>query len=220
MKTISIDERLKDIASLVDNCHSIADIGTDHGYLPIFLIQTKKADRAYATDIAQMPLKKAFENIRYFQLTDKITTILCNGLQDLPNVDTIIIAGMGGHLMINILKECKIHFHSLILQANNNVPALRNYLTLNNYKIIDEKISYCHKKYYEIIKVLKGKQTLNPLEIEYGPINLTRKSDLFIKKWSNELAKYQNILNDFQGSTSEYHRLETRMAELQAILKK
>ena len=80
MKTISIDNRLSNIASLIDNCESFADIGTDHGYLPIYLIQANKAQYGYACDVAKMPLNSAKENISKYNLCDKISTILSDGL--------------------------------------------------------------------------------------------------------------------------------------------
>ncbi len=220
MNVVCIDQRLKDIATFVDPCYSVADVGTDHGYLPIFLIQTQKAQIAYASDVAKMPLNKAKENILNYHLQDKIITILSDGLQNIPNVDTIIMAGMGGHLIVKILSESSICFHSLILQANNNIPALRTFLSNHNYEIIDEKISYCHNKYYEILKVKEGKQILNRLEIEYGPIHLQKKSNLFIQKWTEEKEKYQSILADFKGSSDEYQRIKNKVEEIQRILQK
>ena len=75
MKIIKIDNRLKDISSLVDKCDIVADIGTDHGYLPIYLIQKGICNKAIAADVAINPLNSAKENINYYQLDDKITVI-------------------------------------------------------------------------------------------------------------------------------------------------
>ena len=219
MKNISIDDRLKSIALLVDKCDSIADIGTDHGYLPIYLINNNIAKYAYACDVAEGPLNSAKENIAKYQLEDKITTILSDGLEKVPYVNTVIMAGMGGNLIAQLLNNKKLDYDTYILQANNNIDDLRKYLTNNNYKIIDEVVTYAHKKYYEIIKVVKGSQTLNDLEIKYGPINLENKSKLFKEKWSSILNKYENILNNFQGNDSERERLIKEVTELKDILK-
>ena len=106
MKVISIDDRLKDIASLIDNCDTIADVGTDHGYLPIYLIQTGVCKKAIASDVAKGPLSKAVENIDKYQLNESIKTILCSGLEKIPsNVDTIIMAGMGANLIIDLINK-------------------------------------------------------------------------------------------------------------------
>ena len=219
MKNISIDDRLKSIASLVDKCESFADIGTDHGYLPIYLISNNIANFGYACDVAIGPLNSAKENISKYQLNDKIMTILSDGLEKVPYVNTVIMAGMGGILITQLLNNKPIEYDTYILQANNNIDDLRKYLTNNNYKIIDEVVTYAHKKYYEIIKVVKGSQTLNDLEIKYGPINLENKSKLFKEKWSSILNKYENILNNFQGNDSERERLIKEVTELKDILK-
>ena len=105
MKNISIDDRLKSIASLVDKCESFADIGTDHGYLPIYLISNNIANFGYACDVAIGPLNSAKENISKYQLNDKIMTILSDGLEKVPYVNTVIMAGMGGILITQLLNN-------------------------------------------------------------------------------------------------------------------
>ena len=130
MKVISIDDRLKDIASLVERCDVIADVGTDHGYLPIYLIQCDICKKAIASDVAIGPLSKAIENIDKYQLNDVISTTLCSGLNKIPaNVDTVIMAGMGANLIIDILNEAPYKYETYILQANLNVNILRKYLS-------------------------------------------------------------------------------------------
>lgn len=219
MNIISIDNRLKDIASMIDKCHSIADIGTDHGYLPIYLIQNNIIEKAYACDIAINPLKKAYENIEKYELTNKIQTILSNGLENLSeDVDYVIIAGMGANLIVDILKNKKKDYPYMILQANLNNEYLRKYLSENNYIIIDETISYVNKKYYEIIKVTKGFKKLNDLQIKYGPINLLKKSKLFIEKWQTTLNKYKKIVSDFKGNNNELTKLLNNIKEIEEIL--
>lgn len=218
MKIIKIDNRLKDIASLVDKCDIVADIGTDHGYLPIYLIQKGICNKAIAADVAINPLNSAKENINYYQLDDKIITKLTNGLINIEKVNFVIIAGMGGNLIVDILSnQTNIH-DNYILQPNLHVDLVRKYLSENGYMIIDEKVSYAHKKYYEILKVCKGNQKLTEKEIKYGPINLSNKSDLFIKKWTEILNKYEIILNDFKGSNDEKEKIIDKINELKEIL--
>ena len=79
MKNLTVDNRLKSIANLIDKCDVIADVGTDHGYLPIYIIQNDLANKVIATDVAINPLNSAKENIAKYQLEDKITTILSDG---------------------------------------------------------------------------------------------------------------------------------------------
>ena len=220
MKLIPIDQRLKDIASLVDNCDFVADIGTDHGYLPIYLIQNNQAKKAIASDVAIGPLNKAIENIEKYQLNDVIETRLCSGLTKIPSdVHTVIMAGMGANLIVDILKEAKYKYQTYLLQANLNVNVLRKYLTENNYMIVDEKVTYANKKYYEILKVKIGHQKLTELEIKYGPINLKNKSEIFVKKYLSIVDNYKRILKDFKGSQEEYTRLNNEINEILEMLK-
>ena len=218
MKLISIDNRLKEIASLIDNCKSFADIGTDHGYLPIYLIQTNKAEYGYACDVAKMPLNSARENISKYNLDNKISTILSDGLKKVPKVDVVIMAGMGGNLIVDILKNAKLKYDTYILQPNINVSYVREYLTNNNYMIIDEKITFTHKKFYEILKVVKGNQPLTDLQIKYGPINLKNKSQIFIDKYTKILHKYESILSDFKGNEDDKNKIINEINELKNIL--
>lgn len=213
-----ITKRLLDIASLVDRVETLADIGTDHGYLPIYLIKNNIASFALACDVAIMPLESAKQNIKKYGLEDKIKLILCDGLSNVNKVDCVIISGMGGHLIIDILKNRNIDYNTYILQANNNVDILRRYLSENGFKIIDEKISYDHKKFYEIIKVTHGQQALNEQEITYGPINLINKSTFFIAKWKEILQRYQNIVTDFTGSKEELEKLNKKISEIELII--
>lgn len=219
MKIISIDDRLKSIASMVDKCNVIADIGTDHGYLPIYLIQNDIASFAYAADVAINPLTSAKENINKYNLSDRFETILCDGLTKLPKgIDTIIIAGMGGNLMIDILENKKFDYDTYILQPNLHHYALRKYLMDNNYVIIDEKICHAHKKYYEIIKVKHGKQTLNELQLTFGPINLEKKDQLFIDKWMETKSKLEKVLLDFKGNKQEYDRIKNEINTIESVI--
>lgn len=219
MKVISIDDRLKDIASLIDNCNTIADVGTDHGYLPIYLLQTGVCKYAYASDVAKGPLSKAIENINKFELNDFIKTILCSGLSKIPsNVDTIIMAGMGANLIIDLINEAPHKYDTYILQANLNVNLLRKFLSENNFMIVDEKVSFANKKFYEILKVKRGNQKLNYMQIKYGPINLVNKCPLFVKKWESIINTYKRILTNFQGSKEEELRLNNEIIEISNML--
>ena len=219
MKVISIDDRLKSIASLIETCNTIADIGTDHGYLPIYLIQTGICQKAIASDVAIGPLSKAIENIDKYELNDVISTTLCSGLNKIPsNVDTVIMAGMGANLIIDIINEAPFKYETYILQANLNVDQLRKYLSENNFIIVDELVAFANKKFYEILKVKQGHQSLTEAQIKYGPINLFNKSPLFVKKWENVINTYKRILNDFKGSESEQKRLNDEIDEITNML--
>ena len=104
---IKLSLRLKKIAKYVDDYSNIVDIGCDHGLLDIYLVQTNKNIKIIASDVNENALNNAINNIKKYNLENKITTILSNGLDniDTTNIDTIIIAGMGSHTVVSILKN-------------------------------------------------------------------------------------------------------------------
>ena len=104
---IKLSKRMKAVSSMVTPGGMLADIGTDHGYVPISLVQRKKVKRAIAMDVNIGPLQRANEHIREFKLEEYIETRLSDGVEKLEvgEVDSILIAGMGGELVIRILTE-------------------------------------------------------------------------------------------------------------------
>ena len=211
------------VAQLVEYDKKFIIIGNQNAitYKEVFsLIQTNKVKKAYATDVAKGPLSKAHENIAKLNLNDKIETILCDGLEDVSNdVDEIIIAGMGGNLITNIIANRKYNYKTMILQPNLQADYLRRNLSNLGYKIIDEKISFEKKKYYEIIKISLGDETLNEKQIKYGPINLINRTPLFISKWQSIANMYRNILIDFKGSAEEFNRINNEINDIEDMLK-
>lgn len=130
--TIKLTERLAMAASFVRDNAFVADIGTDHAKLPIYLVQTGKAARCIACDINKMPLERARTNINEYGLDDKIELLLTNGLQGVESygVTDVIIAGMGGELIQEILKNSKVKKHGtrFILQPMTKESELRRWL--------------------------------------------------------------------------------------------
>lgn len=143
----------------------LADIGTDHGYVPIALIQKKKIPKAIAMDINEGPLERAKEHIKMCCLDDSIETRLSDGVAALREyeADTILIAGMGGELIIHILTEGKNicrKAKELVLQPQSDIDHVRKYLRENNYRIIDEDMILEEGKYYPMMKVIPVEEEL------------------------------------------------------------
>lgn len=186
-----LEPRLAGIAAMVDNDARIADIGTDHAYLPIDLVANKRVSFAIASDVAAGPLNNAKSDIERAGLVDKIQTRLGSGLQTITNddhIDTVIIAGMGGRLIVDLLDEAPL-FPTLILEPNVGEPLVRKWLMDHQYQIVDEQIIDTAGHIYELIKAkLTNKvNQLSPEQIEFGPFLLQQKSPAFIKKWRNQL---------------------------------
>lgn len=141
---MAVSKRLACAAELVRNNVNIADIGTDHAYLPCYLIESGKAKSAVASDINEGPLENARRTISEHKLNGKISTVLSDGLEkvDITYIDDIIIAGMGGELIAEIIDKCenlKDHDKHLVLQPMKNPDRLRKYLYANGFEIDREK---------------------------------------------------------------------------------
>ena len=160
--------RIQKIASLITKDNIVIDIGTDHAYLPIYLITKLGFNKIIATDISQNVLKQAIANIQKYHLEGKIKIYCTDGLKNInEKYDTIVIAGMGTNTIKNILSNgslCK----EIILQSNNELPNLRLFMQDFGYKIIKEEVVLEKGKYYVIIKYHEGKEKLSYEDIYFG----------------------------------------------------
>lgn len=160
---INISERLKYVASLVNKGARVADIGTDHAYLPIYLVQNGISNKVYACDVRKEPLRRAKLHIDEYGLSDKITTQLCDGLKGINkgDVDTVTICGMGGKLMKNILKAGidKLGDDTqLVLSAQSELRDFRKYLLEAGIYIKSEHMLLEDGKYYFIFDCVYNTQ--------------------------------------------------------------
>lgn len=160
---INISERLKCVAGLVNKGARVADIGTDHAYLPIYLVQNEISNKVYACDVRKEPLRRAKLHIDEYGLSDKITTQLCDGLKGINkgDVDTVTICGMGGKLMKNILKAGidKLGDNTqLVLSAQSELRDFRKYLLETGIDIKSEHMLLEDGKYYFIFDCVYNTQ--------------------------------------------------------------
>ena len=200
---MELSKRLRFIAQYIDKCESIIDVGTDHGYIPIFAVTNNVCKKAIASDINKDPLKKAEFNAKMEGISDKIEVRLGGGLATLKNgeVDGIVIAGMGGNLIRDILEadkdklpKCKF----IILQPAQNPEVLREYLYNNNYEIIAEDLCYDEGIFYELFKVKVGEENVevnDPILYEISPFMIKDKNPLMKEYLLSKREKYSKILN-------------------------
>lgn len=155
----NLSNRLLLCAKMAGDCNTVADIGTDHAYIPIWLALNAKTKTAIACDIRTGPLENASKNIKKYGLENMIKTRLSDGLNNLGEneADTIIIAGMGGNIISKILDECtwkSKNTKTFILQPMKYEERLREYLADNGYEILEEQSTLCSGKVYTCIKVV------------------------------------------------------------------
>ena len=144
-KTVKLSARLAAVAALVEPGSRVADVGTDHGYIPIYLVQTGIADRALAMDVRPGPLERARAHVDRLSpgCRERIETRLSDGLKALSpgEADTVVIAGMGGELMIRILDEGRHMWDSLrrlILSPQSELQKVRHFLSQEGFCILGE----------------------------------------------------------------------------------
>lgn len=209
-----LSKRLEQVALMVTKGNTIADIGTDHGYVPIYLIKNNICPKAYAMDINKGPIEIAKNNIISYGLEEQIIAIQSDGLDMLePNkADTVIIAGMGGELIVNILEKgleklenCQKPLKELVLSPQKHIDMVRKYLMDNNWHIVDEKMLIDMNKFYTIIKAEKGKEEVayKPEELLYGRILLNRKDEILRQFLEEEKNKFENVRATMVESNSQ-----------------
>ena len=195
---MEISKRLKTVAGEV-SCRTVADIGTDHGYVPIYLVKNKLADKAIACDINKGPLLTAKQNIDGNCLTDKIETRLGSGLTPIVigEVETAVIAGMGGMLTIDILKASRDVVQSLkqlVLQPQLDIDSVRRYVHSIGFKIENEEMLIDEGKYYTVINAVHGEEKpYNNCQYMFGKINLDKKCKVLKAYLTHRLIKLTEI---------------------------
>lgn len=224
MNLIKLSKRLMAVANCIENTGVHADIGSDHAYLPIYLLENNFAKSAIAGEVVRGPYESSVENVRKQGVADKISVRLGSGLEVIEHAeaDSISICGMGGALISDILEAGKEKLSGkerLILQPNIGGHIVRKWLNNNGWKIINEKILEEDNKIYEIIVAEKGEQTLSDAENLLGPFLKVEKNETFMKKWNYELQHLGRILENLEKSTGEEsgRRKEAVMAEIELI---
>lgn len=156
---MQLSKRLRAVADLVPGGTVLADVGTDHAYIPIALVEEGKIPRALAMDINQGPLTRAEENIKAHGLEEKIETRLSDGLEKMKKgeADTVLIAGMGGLLTVRILSSKRevLGGATLVLQPQSDLPSVRGWLTEEGYAITAEDLVLEDGKYYQMMRAQK-----------------------------------------------------------------
>lgn len=182
---MKLTKRLNAIVSLIDKDTNVIDIGCDHALLDIYLTLNNK-NKCIAADINENALEGAKNNIKKYNLEDKIKVIVSDGLKniDIPSNNTIVICGMGTNTILNIIKTSNIkNIDNLIIQSNNDLYLLRKSLVKLGFYIEKEINLEDKNKHYTIIKFKKGKKRYTYFEYHYG-INLKEKE--FIKHLTNK----------------------------------
>ena len=219
---MELSKSLQAVADLVSEGLVVADVGTDHGYIPIYLIETKKSPKAFAMDVNKGPLLRAKGHIAEHGLDTCIETRLSDGVRALQKgeCDCVVVAGMGGALTIKIMEEGKDIFRSLkefVLQPQSELQKVRAYLYQNEYSIVEENMVLDDGKFYPMFRVINGQsEEYHAIELCYGKLLLEQKNTVLKNFLEKEKAVKELILSNLEQSFGEH--IETRRKEIQEEL--
>ncbi|MFT8317531.1 MAG: class I SAM-dependent methyltransferase [Sporolactobacillus sp.] len=219
MLSIHLSKRLQTVLQFVPKGSLLADIGSDHAHLPCRAVLDHKVPLAIAGEVRRGPYLQAAANVRVFELAEEIDVRLGDGLDVLENgeADVIVISGMGGELIAEILergKEKLTDDTTLILQPNIRESLCRSWLIDNGWRIENEAIVEEAPHFYEIIRAVKEKSgrkaLLSESEIMMGPILLHEKTEIFKKKWQRRETKLLEILQALKQTSETRDILKKR----------
>lgn len=185
---IQLSPRLRRIAAYVPQGSTVVDVGTDHAYIPIWLLQEGVSEQAYATDIRPGPLARAREDAQRHGLADRLTLWLCDGLALCPPeaVDTVILAGMGGETMRGILERAPWALEKrLVLQPQTKLPELRRWLGEQGLAVLDASLADDAGRIYLVWLVGAGEPKPEAAVDEA----LLRKRDPLLRPWLADRIK-------------------------------
>lgn len=198
--------RLKLLADKVPICDVAADIGTDHAYVPIYLIQQGICKKAIASDVKIGPVKMADKNINLYNMNNQIETRLGNGLDTIAEneADTIIIAGMGGTLLTELLnankqKACKAS--ALILQPMNDLDVVRKWLYDNKFDIYDEELTAEGEKIYCVISAKYDciDKQYDDFQLHVGEKLIKKNDPLLLKYCEMKVRQIEKVLGQLEN---------------------
>jgi len=230
---IILSKRLSTVASFISTGTYFADIGSDHAYLPCYVCLNDPTITAIAGEVNERPYKSALETVRSYKLKDHVNVRLGDGLDVIKNeqVGEIVLAGMGGSLIKNILTNGKQQLepvNRIIAQPNIGADNVRKWFMRNGYTLTDEKIIEDNNLFYEVIVGEKGnKKSPYQKEIEakqlfFGPVLLRERSVQFLNKWALHQKKYEQIISDMKQATlkdeAKIKHFETKLAWITEVL--
>ena len=194
---ITLSPRLACIARYVEQGSRVVDVGTDHAYLPIWLLQSGVSPAAFASDVRQGPLRNAERDAEKYGVRDRLTLLLCDGLALCPpeDVDTVVLAGMGGETMMGILDAAPWALEKrLILQPQTKKPEFREWLFRRGLYVSDASLVYDTGRIYLVWKIGAG------AEAPCGPIDraLIEKALERMRADLNELERIHREASQWQ----------------------
>lgn len=206
---MQLSQRLSSVASMVTAGNCLADVGTDHGYVPIYLYERKIIPHAIAMDVNKGPLERAKLHIAESGMSEAIETRLSDGLEALKagEVQSVLIAGMGGPLMIRILSsfpEVTASLEELVLQPQSEIESVRVWLYEQGYEIVEEHMVFEDGKYYPMFRAVKNPQArrLSRLEYRFGRLEVLKELPVLRDYLLRELKNKKEIVHKLEAEST------------------
>ena len=220
---MDISKRLEMVASFVNEDAFLMDVGCDHALLDIYLYNNRKKINIIASDVNELPLEMALNNLKKYNLEKKIKLIRQNGIENIDrNIDTIVLSGMGTSTILDILFKNPLklkNVSNIIISSNNDYFILRKTMVNNGFYIKDERIVFENGKYYPIILFNKGFKDYNDFMLKYGPILLSNKDVVFIDYIKYLITKKRNILMNLTDKHLDLkNSIKKEISELENIV--
>lgn len=219
---MKLSKRLETVLSFVEKGSRVADVGTDHGYVPIVLAERGIVAKCLAMDVREGPLGRARDHIRQHRLEEVIETRLSDGVKELKagEADTVIAAGMGGELVIHILEDGRRLWDQIkhwILSPQSEIDKVREFLIKNGFLIHREEMVKEDGKYYTVMDVVRGRmEEPAPWELLYGPCLIRERHPILREFLLKEKEGLTEILEGLKNQTGE--RAKARNQELKRLL--
>lgn len=217
-----MNKRLETIKSLVEQGSVVADIGTDHAFIPIACIKEGISPKCYACDVIDGPCKIAKANIEEEGLSSQIEVIKSNGFENVPlDIDCAIIAGMGFGTCREILEDGMEHLYKckqIIVQVNKDIIDLRRWISEHHFTIMDERLVYDDRFYQVVVFNTNYHSNYSDLHITFGPFLMKERSELFVEYLNESLNTYMMIESVLPKTDARYPELSQKIQIFSALL--
>ncbi len=221
-KEVELSARLKALADMVTPGNRVCDVGCDHGYLSIYLVQKKISPRVIAMDVRTGPLSRCTEHVMQYGLEQYIEQRLSDGLEaPAPGeADTVVCAGMGGRLMQAILtrqQETAKSLKELILQPQSEVMAFREFLRSQGYRTVEENMIEEEGKFYPMMKVVPGETPIpceNPLYDRFGELLLKEANPVLLRFLEYRKCVLMTIRKSACGAEERVRDIDRELADI------
>ena len=225
---MELSKRLQAVADMVTPGYILADIGTDHGYIPIYLIENNIVPSAIAMDINEGPLERARLHVSSCGLSEKIDTRLSDGMaaMEAGEAQSAIIAGMGGGLVMHILQAFPAvtnSFKEFVLQPQSEIAKVRRFLLESGFHFIDENMILEDGKFYPMMKVIppeagQENEIWSEVEVYYGKYLLRSKNPILKQFLEKEIALKKDLIKGLVSQDSQ--RAKNRRSQLEEELER